>query len=50
MNNSVFFQPGDAFHEGSLTRPSAGCVHLSPAASKRFFDYLQPYDQVQILP
>lgn len=50
MTNSVFFQPGDAFHSGSLTRDSAGCVHLSDAASERFFDYLQPYDQVQIVP
>lgn len=50
MRNSVFFAPGDAFHEGSLDRDSAGCVHLAPAASQRFFDYLQPYDEVQILP
>ena len=50
MKNSVFFQPGDAFHEGNLGRDSAGCVHLSPAASEKFFDYLQVYDQVQIIP
>lgn len=50
MNNSVFFAPGDAFHEGSLQRDSAGCVHLSHDASVRFFDYLQVYDQVQIVP
>lgn len=50
MKNSVFFAPGDAFHQGSLERPSAGCVHLSRAASERFFNYLQDYDEVQILP
>lgn len=50
MNNSVFFAPGDAFHEGSLQRDSAGCVHLSAADSEKFFDYLQVYDQVQIIP
>jgi hypothetical protein len=50
MNNSVFFAPGDAFHEGSLQRQSAGCVHLSHDASEKFFDTLQVYDQVQILP
>jgi hypothetical protein len=50
MNNSVFFAPGDAFHEGSLNRQSAGCVHLSHAASENFFDYLQDYDEVQVLP
>lgn len=50
MPNSVFFAPGDAFHEGSLQRDSAGCVHLSQAASEKFFDYLQPSDKVQIVP
>jgi hypothetical protein len=50
MENSVFFAPGDAFHAGSLQRDSAGCVHLSDAASEKFFDYLQVYDQVQIVP
>ncbi len=50
MNNSVFFAPGDAFHEGSLQKDSAGCVHLSAADSEKFFDNLQVYDQVQILP
>ena len=50
MNNSVFFAPGDAFHEGSLQRDSAGCVHLSAADAEKFFDYLHVYDQVQILP
>jgi hypothetical protein len=29
MPYSVFFNGGDAFHEGSLTDPSHGCVHLS---------------------
>jgi L,D-transpeptidase-like protein len=50
MNNSVFFAPGDAFHEGSLQRDSAGCVHLSHDDSEKFFDNLQVYDQVQIIP
>ncbi|MDL5158469.1 L,D-transpeptidase [Actinomycetospora termitidis] len=50
MNNSVFFAPGDAFHEGSLQRDSAGCVHLSHDASEKFFDTLNVYDQVQIVP
>jgi hypothetical protein len=50
MNNSVFFAAGDAFHEGSLQRDSAGCVHLSHDASEKFFDYLNVYDQVQIVP
>ena len=50
MHNSVFFYPGDAFHRGSLQRESAGCIHLSDAASEKFFDDLQVYDQIQIIP
>jgi hypothetical protein len=49
MPNSVFFTDGGvAFHEGSLYRYSAGCVHLSQAASEAFYDYLQVGDQVQV--
>ncbi|HEY0813941.1 MAG TPA: L,D-transpeptidase, partial [Pseudonocardia sp.] len=29
MPYSVFFYPGDAFHQGSLAVPSHGCIHLS---------------------
>ena len=50
MPYSVFFAPGVAFHGGSLQRASAGCVHLGDADSKAFFDFLQVYDEVQILP
>ncbi len=49
MPNSVFFYNGVAFHEGSLSRYSAGCVHLSPAASLKFFNTLQKGDEVQVL-
>lgn len=48
MPNSVFFFPGIAFHEGSLRVPSHGCVHLSGAASRRFFDELLVGDVVQV--
>ncbi|MGP4017924.1 L,D-transpeptidase [Saccharopolyspora sp. 5N708] len=51
MPNSVFFtNTGVAFHEGSLQEQSHGCVHLSTTAAKRFFDSLQPGDEVQVLP
>ena len=50
MPNSVFFAPGGvAFHEGSLEKQSNGCVHLSTTAAKRFFDGLNPGDEVQVL-
>jgi hypothetical protein len=50
MPNSVFFAPGGiAFHEGSLSRYSAGCVHLSPAASLKFFNSLNKGDEVQVV-
>ena len=50
MENSVFFADGGvAFHEGSLSRPSAGCVHLSYTASERFFDTLAVGDPVEVV-
>lgn len=49
MPNSVFFQPGIAFHEDSVQVPSNGCVHLGWGASETFYDTLQPGDQVQVV-
>ena len=50
MPNSVFFAPGGiAFHEGSLSRYSAGCVHLSSTASLKFFNTLDKGDEVQVV-
>ncbi|MCD2192846.1 L,D-transpeptidase [Actinomycetospora endophytica] len=49
MPESVFFDDhGRAFHEGNLGRASGGCVHLGHDDARRFFDNLQPNDQVQI--
>lgn len=51
MPNSVYFTAdGIAFHEGSLTEQSHGCVHLGPDASVVFFDNLFPGEQVQVVP
>lgn len=50
MENSVFFADGGiAFHEGSLSRPSAGCVHLSLAASAKFYAELEVGDPVEVV-
>ena len=49
MPNSVFFYPGDAFHTGSLSTPSHGCVHLSSTASLKFFNTLSVGDPVQVV-
>ncbi|MFD8493980.1 L,D-transpeptidase [Amycolatopsis sp. NPDC059657] len=49
MPNSVFFYPGVAFHEGSLTEYSHGCLHLSKEDSERFFAALQRGDEVQVV-
>jgi hypothetical protein len=63
MPNAVFFADGGvAFHGTRNDRPSAGCVKLrwqsfqadddgvqnSADDSKRFFDYLQVDDEVQV--
>ena len=51
MPYAVFFDNhGDALHEGSLARQSAGCVHLDHDTTVAFFDALQPGDEEQILP
>ncbi|MDT8910793.1 L,D-transpeptidase [Amycolatopsis sp. PS_44_ISF1] len=49
MPNSVFFYNGVAFHQGSLSRYSNGCVHLSPSASLKFFTTLDRGDEVQVV-
>ena len=49
MPNSVFFYPGDAFHTGSLSTPSHGCVHLSSTASLKFYNALDVGDPVQVV-
>lgn len=49
MPNSVFFNQGIAFHQGSLKVPSHGCIHLSPTASRRYFAALKPGDVVQVV-
>jgi L,D-transpeptidase-like protein len=49
MPYSVFFNGGDAFHQGSLAVSSHGCVHLSHAAAVRFYDTLRVGDEVQVV-
>jgi L,D-transpeptidase-like protein len=47
---SVFFEDGGiAFHSGSPSRSSAGCIHLEPADAEAWFNYLQIGDQVQVV-
>ncbi len=48
MPNSVFFDGGIAFHQGSLSVQSHGCVHLSGSASLTFFTTLSVGDQVYV--
>lgn len=48
MPYSVFFHGGQAFHEGSLSVASHGCVHLSHKSAVRFFNYLHKGDYVRV--
>jgi methionine-rich copper-binding protein CopC len=48
MPNSVFFDNDIAFHQGSLSRQSNGCIHLSWDASETFFDTLSVGDAVYV--
>jgi lipoprotein-anchoring transpeptidase ErfK/SrfK len=49
MPYSVFFNGGIAFHQGSLSVPSHGCIHLSRAAAQTFFGALSRGDAVQVV-
>ena len=50
MPYSVFFtNTGVAFHQGSLSKYSNGCVHLSAGASLKFFSSLDKGDEVQVV-
>jgi lipoprotein-anchoring transpeptidase ErfK/SrfK len=46
---SVFFNRGIAFHEGSLTVTSHGCIHLSSEAAETYFSELSVGDVVQVV-
>ncbi len=48
MPYSVFFVGGVAFHEGSLSNPSAGCIHLSPSSAVQFYQMLSNGDTVYV--
>lgn len=50
MPYSVFFtQSGIAFHEGSLSAPSHGCIHLGHNAAAHFFNTLSVGQVVQVV-
>lgn len=49
MPYAVFFAPGGiAFHEGSLTRSSHGCIHLDAENAPAYFAQLDVGDTVQV--
>ena len=51
MPYSVFFTTsGIAFHEGSLSDKSHGCIHLSNTAARTYYNALQPGDVVEVVP
>ncbi|MFL6141096.1 MAG: L,D-transpeptidase [Labedaea sp.] len=50
MPYSVFFNGGMAFHSGSLAVQSHGCIHLSSAAAKTYFNALGVGAAVQVVP
>jgi lipoprotein-anchoring transpeptidase ErfK/SrfK len=49
MPYSVFFYNGMAFHSGSLSVQSHGCIHLSTAAAKMFYNNLSVGEAVQVV-
>jgi hypothetical protein len=49
MPYSVFFNGGIAFHQGSLSVESHGCIHLGPAAAEAYYNGLAVGDTVQVV-
>ncbi|MEV6713178.1 L,D-transpeptidase [Lentzea sp. NPDC051208] len=47
--STYFTESGIAFHEGSLTVPSHGCIHLDPPSAKYYFNNLSIGDTVQVV-
>jgi hypothetical protein len=50
MPFSVFFNGGIAFHQGSLSVESHGCIHLPHAAAEAYYNALSVGDKVQVVP
>ena len=48
--STYFTDSGIAFHEGSLTVPSHGCVHLDPQSARYYFQNLAIGETVQVVP
>ena len=46
--STYFVANGIAFHEGSLTEQSHGCIHLSREAASTYFEALSVGDRVQV--
>lgn len=49
MPYSVFFDGGEAFHEGSVYVRSHGCVHLGAGDAAWVFSFLHIGDEVQVV-
>lgn len=49
MPYSVFFNGGIAFHQGSLSVESHGCIHLSRGAAETYYNFLSVGDTVQVV-
>lgn len=47
--STYFTESGIAFHEGSLTDPSHGCIHLDPKAAQYYFTNLSIGETVQVV-
>ncbi|SDG77278.1 L,D-transpeptidase catalytic domain [Lentzea fradiae] len=47
--STYFTHSGIAFHEGSLTEPSHGCIHLDRPSAQHYFQNLAIGDTVQVV-
>lgn len=47
--STYFTSDGIAFHQGSLTEPSHGCIHLAREAAQYYFNNLAVGEIVQVV-
>jgi hypothetical protein len=49
MYYAIFFNGDMAFHIGPMSSGSHGCIRLTPAGAKAFYQHLQIGDRVQVI-
>ena len=49
MNFAMFYNGGEAIHQGAGDRPSHGCIHVNPPDAERLFNWVAGNDIIVIV-